>query len=59
MIGYMDIFASVASPLADFPLYCLTSNVRVEDCWSSAPLPASAGNHHATTKPDRPLRDKC
>jgi hypothetical protein len=35
MLGYMDIFASVASPLAD--AYILFSNVRVED-WSSAPI---------------------
>jgi hypothetical protein len=35
MIGYMDIFASVASPLSD--AYLLFDNVRVED-WSSAPL---------------------
>ncbi len=35
MLGYMDIFPSIASPLAD--AYVLYDNVRVED-WSSAPL---------------------
>jgi Immunoglobulin domain/Immunoglobulin I-set domain len=35
MLGYMDIFPSIASPLAD--AYLLYNNVRVED-WSSAPL---------------------
>jgi hypothetical protein len=35
MLGYMDIFPSIASPLSD--AYLLFDNVRVED-WSSAPL---------------------
>lgn len=35
MLGYMDIFPSIASPLAD--AYLIFDNVRVED-WSSAPL---------------------
>ena len=35
MLGYMDIFPSIASPLAD--AFLLYDNVRVED-WSSAPL---------------------
>lgn len=35
MIGYMDVFASIASPLSD--AYLLFDNVRVED-WSFAPL---------------------
>ena len=35
MLGYMDIFPSIASPLSD--AYLIFDNVRVED-WSSAPL---------------------
>ncbi len=39
MLGYMDIFPSIASPLAD--AYLIYDNVRVED-WSSAPLQSPA-----------------
>lgn len=35
MLGYMDIFPSIANPLAD--AYLIYDNVRVED-WSSVPL---------------------
>jgi hypothetical protein len=35
MLGYMDIFSSIASPLSD--AYILFNNVRVED-WSSPPM---------------------
>ncbi len=41
MLGYMDIFPSIANPLAD--AFILFDNVREED-WSSAPLQAPALN---------------